>query len=166
MSSGRVPALAPAAYLEVRRHLPFRHPFQFIYCAAEICDKHDIRRSSTRCENNMNGVENGHETPVALPSASAFEVSDTITIQPPLTRRGHGPALVILVPSDLDLGSSAKTLDPPPLQKWAEEGFTVAQLKVADGASKNLKSDLRRALEACPGVKECEGSDKLGLICM
>ncbi|KAK4547327.1 hypothetical protein LTR36_000983 [Oleoguttula mirabilis] len=111
----------------------------------------------------MNGSPDVKETPVALPSARAFAVSDTITIQPPLTRRGHGPALIILVPAHLDLGSSAKTLDPPPLQKWAEEGYTVVQLKVSDDVS-SLKDDIQRALKACSDLTECDTTDSVGLI--
>jgi len=70
----------------------------------------------------MNGSTNGHDAAVSLPSAKAFNISSSITIQPPLSRRGEGPGLLLIVPEDLDLGSSSKTLDPPPLQKWAEEG--------------------------------------------
>ncbi|KAK5121037.1 hypothetical protein LTR85_005821 [Meristemomyces frigidus] len=101
------------------------------------------------------------ETPVALPSAQSFAVSETITVQPPLTRRGHGPALLILVPPGLALGGSAETLDPPPLQKWAEEGFTVAQIEVADGAAPTLKGDIQRALAACSELKECDSADSI-----
>jgi len=69
----------------------------------------------------MNGHTNGHDATVSLPSAKAFSVSPTITVQPPLSRLGAGPGLILLVPTELDLSPSSKTLDPPPLQKWAEE---------------------------------------------
>lgn len=113
----------------------------------------------------MDGTPDGNDPPVALPSAQAFAVSETITIQPPLTRRGHGPALIILVPTGLDVGHAAKTIDPPPLQKWAEEGFTVAQIQVADSSASTLKDNLRQALDACSSLKDCDEGPSIGLVC-
>ncbi|KAK3722444.1 hypothetical protein LTR37_002436 [Vermiconidia calcicola] len=111
---------------------------------------------------HVNGV-NGEEV-VPLPSAKPFNVSSTVTIQAPLTRRGYGPGLVLVVPSDLDLQGSDKTLDPPPLQKWAEEGFAVAQIKVADGESSKFGSYLQDATSGLQELSECDSTDKLGLI--
>jgi hypothetical protein len=54
-------------------------------------------------------------------------------LQLPLSRRGKGPGLLIFVPKTYTasaLGSGQKTLDPEPIQKWAEEGFTVVQIAV------------------------------------
>jgi len=70
------------------------------------------------------------ETPVPLPSAPAVQISPNATLQPPLTRRGKGPGLVIFVPKELPLVEDSLVLDPPPLQKWAEEGYTVLEFKI------------------------------------
>lgn len=113
----------------------------------------------------MNGTNDGNEAPVSLPSAKAFSVSDSITIQPPLSRRGHGPALIILVPADLALSGSDSTLDPPPLQKWAEEGFAVGQIQVSGGPVIALKDDLGRAVHALRESKACDRSDRIGVVC-
>ncbi|KAI7505574.1 NTF2-like protein [Hortaea werneckii] len=111
----------------------------------------------------MNGIKEAKE-PVALPSAAAKVVSPTVVLQPPLSRRGHGPALLLVVPAELDLNPSPKTLDPPPLQKWAEEGFAVAQIQVADGTGSGLRDDLQKALDSLASLEHCENTDSVGLI--
>jgi carboxymethylenebutenolidase len=68
--------------------------------------------------------------PLPLPSAPPLQVNEYVTLQPPLTHRGNGPAVILVIEAGLDLGRSTTHLDPPPLQKWAEEGFTVAQILI------------------------------------
>lgn len=116
----------------------------------------------------MNGHSNGinGEEAVALPSASPYNISEQTRIQPPLTRRGHGPGLLLLVPAGLDLGGSDKTLDPPPAQKWAEEGFAVAQITIADDGGKQLGSTIDEAVNALKDLKTCDSVGKMGLICL
>lgn len=64
-----------------------------------------------------------------LPSYPApQEISSHLTLQAPLSRRGHGPGLVLVLDHYALIEKSEKHLDPPPLQKWAEEGFCVAQV--------------------------------------
>jgi carboxymethylenebutenolidase len=46
----------------------------------------------------------------------------------------------------LDLSASDKTLDPPPLQKWAEESFAVAQVVVSESTT-DLEGHIDKALE-------------------
>lgn len=55
----------------------------------------------------------------ALPSAQPITLSVNATLQPPLSRRGHGPGLILLTESSSDSFKN-ETLDPLPLQKWAE----------------------------------------------
>ncbi|KMU74443.1 dienelactone hydrolase [Coccidioides immitis RMSCC 3703] len=62
------------------------------------------------------------EEPVPLPSAAPRDISPNITLQPPLSRRGNGPGIIIITSECLELNDSEETLDPPPRQKWAEEG--------------------------------------------
>ena len=116
----------------------------------------------------MNGHANGvnvHEEPVPLPSAKAYDISGNIIIQPPLTRLGHGPGLVLIVPSGLDLSTSDKTLDLPPLQKWAEEGFAVAQITIGNDDSSTFQKHWQDAIAALAKLSECDSTDRLGLIC-
>ena len=116
----------------------------------------------------MNGEtngSNGSEQPVPLPSAKPFTISHNISIQAPLTRRGRGPGLIHLVPVGLNLDSSRQTLDPPPLQKWAEEGFAVAQITLTDGEGTQFEGHLREAITGLAKLSECDSTEKIGLIC-
>ncbi|KAF5333576.1 hypothetical protein D9611_002291 [Ephemerocybe angulata] len=66
------------------------------------------------------------EMPVPLPNAPIRRVTDVLSVQPPLSRRGHGPGIVMFLPDDVPAAGGQKLLDPGPVQKWAEEGFAVA----------------------------------------
>lgn len=99
-----------------------------------------------------------------------IQITPEITVQPPLSRRGTGPGLILVVPSDLDLGPHEQTLDPPPLQKWAEESFAVAQIILpvaSDGARPGDISDrITTAVEALGNLPDycCSPSGKVGVI--
>jgi carboxymethylenebutenolidase len=66
------------------------------------------------------------------------------------------------VSDSLDLSRHEKTLDPPPLQKWAEEGYAVAQILVEDGMS-NIEAALGTAIAALETLSECSG-DRFGMV--
>ncbi|WYZ40082.1 hypothetical protein EsH8_IV_000423 [Colletotrichum jinshuiense] len=86
-----------------------------------------------------------------------------VTIQPPLSRRGHGPGLLILVEQGIDLSKHDTVLDPPPIQKWAEEGYAVAQIVVAPG-SNDLANHVASAIESLRGLESCDNKDQFGII--
>ncbi|KAI1169455.1 hypothetical protein F4777DRAFT_228483 [Nemania sp. FL0916] len=128
-------------------------------------------------------ADNEEETPVPLPSAPIITLSANATLQPPLTRRGHGPGLIITLSEDLlrpvnepptEDGSesdsrSPKTLDPPPQKKWAEEGYAVVQLSFGDGTQGkedewNIGTALEKAIEALTNLETCDTKDRFGLI--
>lgn len=105
--------------------------------------------------------------------AKAISSSDTpsvdrypeLTIQGPLSRRGHGPGLLLLVDAELDLRKKhEKTLDPPPLYKWAEEGFAVAQLRVTKSNRILLYDSIRSALSKLLALPSCDQIEKIGII--
>ena len=98
------------------------------------------------------------------PSAHCFEVTPQLSIQPPLSRRGNGPGLVLVVSAALDLSRHDKTLDPPPLRKWAEEGYAVAQILVNDGVA-DVAGQLGTAVAELEKLPECSG-DNFGLVGM
>ncbi|KAI1206653.1 uncharacterized protein F4807DRAFT_437728 [Annulohypoxylon truncatum] len=87
-----------------------------------------------------------------------------LTITPPLSRRGHGPGLLLLVDEGLDLRRHKKTLDPPPLLKWAEEGFAVAQLRAAASNKDFIRDGLRLALSELSGSSSCDQSERIGIM--
>lgn len=115
---------------------------------------------------------NPEKTPVPRPSAPSIVISPTLTLQPPLSRRGHGPGLVLLVDPSLDLANCHdKTLNPPPLQKWAEEGYAVAQLKLvpnevatATGGLRLDDDELHQAIQELERLPSCDGARELGFI--
>ncbi|KAI2634840.1 hypothetical protein GGS26DRAFT_526444 [Hypomontagnella submonticulosa] len=90
--------------------------------------------------------------------------NSNLTVAPPLSRRGHGPGLLLLVDAELDLRKHEKTLDPPPLHKWAEEGFAVAQLRIAKSESGQIRDGLRSALSELARLPTCDQVDKIGII--
>lgn len=60
---------------------------------------------------------------------------------------------------------SEKHLDPPPLQKWAEEGFAVVQLVVPGKVEDGGEFPLKKALQILKGCEACEFDKGVGLIC-
>ncbi|KAI0173692.1 hypothetical protein GGR52DRAFT_590847 [Hypoxylon sp. FL1284] len=87
-----------------------------------------------------------------------------LTAAEPLSRRGHGPGLLLLADADLDLGKYDRTLDPPPLYKWAEEGFAVAQLRLVNIERDSIHDDVRAALSKLFELSTCDQKNKVGVI--
>ncbi|KAJ7781662.1 NTF2-like protein [Mycena metata] len=106
-----------------------------------------------------------NEKPVALPSAPLIAWADGIVLQPPLTRRGTGPGLIVFLPPDSALNLSSKTgedkpLDPEPVQKWAEEGFAVVGIITGHGS---VAANLEAAVDALLKLKELDIRDKFAI---
>jgi carboxymethylenebutenolidase len=103
------------------------------------------------------------EQEVPLPSAPLVQLSKNVVLQPPLTRRGTGPGMFAFLPADDSLGPrKSKSLDPEPIQKWAEEGFAVVGIT---GANTNADVDgaLSKGLEALLALKELDIKDKFAV---
>ncbi|KAF8165100.1 hypothetical protein B0H34DRAFT_687780 [Crassisporium funariophilum] len=98
------------------------------------------------------------EQPVPLPNAPVVVLGPHSRLQPPLSRRGTGPGIIIFLPS-LD-SAPTKSLDPDPLNKWAEEGFAV----VAVTASDNIPQALSHAVGALQALKEVDIKNKFAII--
>lgn len=109
---------------------------------------------------------------VPLPSAPLRPLSPNATLQPPLSRRGHGPGLVVIDPGHVlreKPDAESETLDPAPQYKWAEEGFAVVRISVGGRLSEGEgeawgAKDLGRAVEVLGGLGECDVKDKFGLL--
>lgn len=134
------------------------------------------------------------EPPVPLPSAPLIELASNATLQPPLTRRGYGPGLIIITPAGLHADHKSRlrrttprkseegdskpeeqpspppdTLDPLPQKKWAEEGYAVVEVKLAGLSEEEMGGwtigmALGRAIEALVDLETCNVKDKFGLI--
>ncbi|KAF1946352.1 hypothetical protein EJ02DRAFT_450786 [Clathrospora elynae] len=106
--------------------------------------------------------------PVTPPLSSSApqpqQMSPHLIIQPPLSRRGKGPGLVLVLDHYALIEKSEKHLDPPPLQKWAEEGFAVVQLLVPGKVEDGGEFPLQRALDALKSCEGCEFDNGVGLI--
>lgn len=69
-----------------------------------------------------------------LPKTVLQVVGHGITLVQPLSRRGFGPGIVVLVPESGTSGDSVLRIDdgvPSPLMKWAEEGYVVVEVTEA-----------------------------------
>ena len=87
-------------------------------------------------------------------------VSDRVSLQLPLSRRGVGPGLILLISGAARefLQGFGSTLDPPPRQKWAEEGYAVAQIIVDVPLERGqVTADVALAAETLQALEECEG---------
>ncbi|KAF2219536.1 hypothetical protein BDZ85DRAFT_285377 [Elsinoe ampelina] len=122
--------------------------------------------------NGNNGVNatngtNGHSTslpPVEpLPQPKITRLSSGSPLLLPLSRRGTGPGLIVVTPE-----SSASNLDiiegvPSPLIKWAEESFTVVEIK-SSAIQKDASTALREAQDALSSCSQCEPKDKIAMV--
>jgi carboxymethylenebutenolidase len=113
----------------------------------------------------MAGVRDGQEPNFPHLTTKPHCVADNVTLQTPLSRRGIGPGLLVLVPSaycGTSSGTSSKTLDPEPLQKWAEEGFAVIQVKVAD--IDTAKKECAIGIKALQELPQCSSFHQIGVV--
>ena len=98
-----------------------------------------------------------------LPEPHITNISDGIHLLEPLSRRGHGLGLVILTSGNASAEESIsiKNYVPPPLVKWAEEGYAVAQIQQA--ALSSSSNGLKLAVDA---LKQCSKRDagKIGIV--
>ena len=106
-----------------------------------------------------------------LPSAPLITVSSDLVIQPPLTGRGSGPGVILLLQDPSFLGASPvgmrRPLDPEPVQKWAEEGFSVAAVTLSPSSifdQTSAISVLKRAIDGLLQVRELDTRDKFAVI--
>ena len=93
------------------------------------------------------------------------QISPHLTLQPPLSRRGKGPGLILVLDHYALIEPSEKHLDPPPLQKWAEEGFAVVQVLVPGKVEDGGEFPLGRALEVLKGCEGCVFGKGVGVVC-
>ncbi|KAF2793436.1 hypothetical protein K505DRAFT_375359 [Melanomma pulvis-pyrius CBS 109.77] len=100
--------------------------------------------------------------PPPLPVEDLHELGPGVSLLAPLSRRGHGPGIILLV-SDSDASTKIIEGVPSHLVKWAEEGYTVVEIQqqaLANGAADVLK----RSLDALKDNPKCEPKDRIGVI--
>ncbi|THV05373.1 NTF2-like protein [Dendrothele bispora CBS 962.96] len=106
------------------------------------------------------------EQEVALPSAPLIKLSENAVLQPPLTRRGTGPGLIAFLPSPSSyaIKTGEKSLDPEPVQKWAEEGFAVLGVTdIGSGSGWSVQDAFTKGIDALLNLKELDTKDKFAV---
>jgi len=99
-----------------------------------------------------------------LSNVKPVRLTSSLQILEPLSRRGHGPGILLIrTPAECDQANTEETLDPSPLQKWAEEGFVVAQLEVTDRHI-TIEEDMGRAVAALVSHEKCSQKSTFGVI--
>jgi carboxymethylenebutenolidase len=113
---------------------------------------------------SMSATSGKTQESLLLPSAPVIQAAPSVTIQPPLSRAGKGPGLIILIDQVSATKASTESIDPPPLQKWAEESFVVAQIDM-DKLDKSFEETLSNTLLFIKELDTFNGNEKFGLIC-
>ncbi|KAF4446093.1 hypothetical protein F53441_10241 [Fusarium austroafricanum] len=103
--------------------------------------------------------------PPTLPATRLRQPAANLTILEPLSRRGSGPGLIILVSETGKASDTTLRIDgcvPSPLMKWAEEGYTVAEITEAGLASPGAA--ISQALSELEGTKSTEPKNVVGIV--
>lgn len=104
--------------------------------------------------------------PAPLPSAKLQVLKPGVSLQPPLTRLGSGPGLIILTSDEIYDEKVAQRDDAPTaVLKWAEEGYTVVQISATAAGSSDVKTVFDEAIQALEKCDSCQPKDKIGLVC-
>lgn len=106
-------------------------------------------------------------TESSLPSAPLVDLGQNVVLQPPLSRCGRGPGLVIVRPIEYSQCHQRNdSLDPEPIKKLAEESYAVVQITVDHESSDHdyLLAQLNRGMDSLVSQAECSSKDKFGLL--
>ncbi|RJE25982.1 hypothetical protein PHISCL_01667 [Aspergillus sclerotialis] len=97
-----------------------------------------------------------------LPTINRTDIEGGVTRLQPLSRRGYGPGLIILIP---DTEKSMSIIDGVPSQliKWAEEGYTVIEIQQR-ALRQGVQSALNKAIDALMSCEKCGPKGKIGLV--
>jgi carboxymethylenebutenolidase len=104
--------------------------------------------------------------PAPLPSAKLQVLKPGVSLQPPLTRLGSGPGLILFTTDDIyDEKLEQRDDAPTAVLKWAEEGYTVVQISAAAVGKSNIEDLLTEAVKAIEKCDACQPKDKVGVVC-
>lgn len=103
------------------------------------------------------------KAPAPLPIPRLTRVSPGVSLLLPLSRKGTGPGLIILIP-DSNEKLAIKNGVPSLLRKWAEEGYTVCAILESAFEGENVEELLKKARSALSRCMECEPKGPIGLI--
>ena len=106
------------------------------------------------------------ESSPIIPQPKYDKVANGVSLLHPLSRRGHGPGIIVLIHED----DITKTHDPTgihdgipmPTFKWAEEGYVVAEVR--QQAWEDSKNPLAAAIDAIFSCDSCDQKESVGLV--
>lgn len=115
--------------------------------------------------NALPGVED-------LPNGPKLHFATNVSLQSPLSRRGHGPGIIVIDPGyNLPEFPSAEppstTLDPAPQYKWAEEGYAVMRIALSSSPGDgdlDLTKAFNTSVDTLKAFEDCDVKDKFALI--
>lgn len=97
----------------------------------------------------------------ALPQLQPKDVQPGVSLLAPLSRRGHGPGVILLTANSTGQLSINEGV-PSASIKWAEEGFTVIEIQAAALAAG--PAVLEAAVSALKECDKCDGTKKIGIV--
>uniref|UniRef100_A0A093ULB5 Carboxymethylenebutenolidase n=1 Tax=Talaromyces marneffei PM1 TaxID=1077442 RepID=A0A093ULB5_TALMA len=98
--------------------------------------------------------------PPPLPVPRCTAISPGVSLLQPLSRRGTGPGMIIVVPDSTQSNLSIIEGVPSPLIKWAEESYTVVEIQESA-----ISSDIiQRAIKALFESESCVPKEKVGIV--
>ena len=104
--------------------------------------------------------------PAPLPSAKLQVLRSGLSLQPPLTRLGSGPGLILFTTENIyDEQVTQRDDAPTAVLKWAEEGYTVVQISATAVEPSKIEDLFSEAFEALERCEACQPKDKVGTIC-
>lgn len=107
------------------------------------------------------------EAPLPLPVTSLKRLAPGVTLSKPLSRKGVGPGLIVLVPETGVLDSSSLQIEngvPSPLMKWCEESYTV--IEILEEAFHAGADPISIAITELSKAESCQPADMIGVIGM
>ncbi|KAF9890676.1 hypothetical protein FE257_005542 [Aspergillus nanangensis] len=107
----------------------------------------------------MGSTTDNPPTPLPVPQAKQLEPG--LSLLPPLSRRGYGPGMIVVVPDDAPQAISIDDGVPAPALKWAEESYTVVEIRESALDRAGL---LGRAIEELARYEQCTPKDVVGLV--
>ena len=116
--------------------------------------------TETKQADNMGLYADITQPPKALPQAELKQIAPAVSLLPPLSRRGHGPGM-ILIASEKTEKLMTDGGFPAPIMKWAEEGYAVVEVQ---GSALSAQAGPNTLETAISGLKACEGFEDTGKI--
>ncbi|KAF3389893.1 hypothetical protein DPV78_011658 [Talaromyces pinophilus] len=98
--------------------------------------------------------------PPPLPVPRCTTISPGVCLLQPLSHRGTGPGMIIVVPNSTQTNLSIIDGVPSPLIKWAEESYTVVEIEEGITSA----DILQRAIKAISESESCVPKEKVGLV--